>query len=130
MKRLLPPALLGVFVAGLAFAPTAQAAGQYSFSCSIGRYGADPCGAAFDVRVGEIVRVNLVSSGGKSVGFCATNASTGATYQCTAKNINPGAVTTTVWQNHTSSTRRVRMTADAASLVNVTANGNFLVVSN
>lgn len=121
-------AALAAPVALLWSAPAALAAGDYNFSCDIGRYGADPCGPSITVPNGEILRVNLVSSGGKMITFCATAADGGNEFGC-ADGINPGAIETTVWQNDTGSTTDVQIRADADGLVNTLAQGNYRVVT-
>lgn len=129
MKNRLAVGALASVVAGLALAAPAQAAGTYQFSCSIGRLGQDPCGSQITVPNGEILRVNLVSSGGKSVSFCARNAENGDDLGCTANEVNPGAAETTIWQNGTGNALNIQVYADADDVVNTVANGNFRVAA-
>ncbi|MGQ0574293.1 MAG: hypothetical protein ACT4RN_08820 [Pseudonocardia sp.] len=118
---------LGMIATMLLGAGVANAA-TYSFACKPPQFvGSGPCGGPFVVRANDIVRVNLVSSGGHKVLFYAyvDGSKVGETDL-----LDPGAAEAVAWQNNTGHDVTVQMYAKTAYddyEVQVLAKGNYRV---
>lgn len=121
-------ATTATLTAALLLAATATAnAATYSFACKTPRFfGSAPCGSPFTVHANEIVRVNLVSSGGHEVLFSGyvEDDEVGETGY-----LHPGAAETVLWQNNRGHDVTMEVYARTASddHIEVLAQGNYRV---
>ncbi|QIS18267.1 hypothetical protein [Nocardia terpenica] len=107
----------------------ASAAGPLDFDCILQRVGwasCNPTQGSMHVGAGQSLSVNLISSGGTQVKFCAETAGQSDDLGCT-DGVNPGANTTLVWRN-TGGDRDVTILAKPTySLATVEAKGNYTI---
>lgn len=98
-----------------------------SFACKTPRFfGSAECGAPFTVHPHDIVRVNLVSSGGHEVYFAGY---VDGDYVGDAGYLHPGAAETFLWQNNRTNdvTMQVYAKTHPTDHTEVLAQGNYRI---
>jgi hypothetical protein len=98
-----------------------------SFACKTPRFfGSTPCGAPFTVHPHDIVRVNLVSSGGHKVEFSGY---VDGEHVGDTDYLHPGAVETYLWQNNGTNdvTMQVYAKTRPSDRTEVLAQGNYRI---
>lgn len=98
---------------------------SYDFNCSIPRIGSNQCGPVITLKPKQVLSVDLISSGGKSVTFIATDSDSGAQL-ATTDWLTPGSGTTKIFSAGNRA-KSVRVLADASGWTTVTAKGRYNV---
>ncbi|MDT9682883.1 hypothetical protein RND61_12485 [Streptomyces sp. TRM76323] len=118
-------ALTVLVVAGAFASATPARAATYPLDCLItGGPAYTGCSGKLTVHPGQRLDVDLVSSGGKQVRFCAEPFGGGIDFECSGW-LNPGAHTATVWRNGTGQTKYVQLIAGKRATVHVHAQGRY-----
>ncbi|MGA5411275.1 hypothetical protein ACPCSC_28980 [Streptomyces lavendulocolor] len=119
-------ALAALLLAGtIASAGTAQAE-THRLDCVVDTLAYKVCSGKLTLQVGQRLEVDLVSSGGHKLRFCAEPFGGGFDHGCSGW-VNPGANTQLVWHNGTSGPKDVQLIVGRQYPTSVHARGNFHV---
>jgi hypothetical protein len=110
------------------FAATGSAhAETHPLDCLIDTLAYKVCSGKLTIQVGQRLEVDLVSSGGHKLEFCAEPYGGGNDIDCTEDWVNPGANTQLVWHNGTAGPKDVQLIVGRQFVTTVHAKGNYHV---
>ncbi|MGA4846157.1 hypothetical protein ACOBQB_07790 [Streptomyces sp. G5(2025)] len=125
-RRGVVAALTALTLAGtIASAGTAHAE-SHRLDCLVDTLAYKVCSGKLTLQVGQRLEVDLVSSGGHQLQFCAEPHGGGIDLDCTGW-VNPGASTQLVWHNGTAGPKDVQLIVGRKYPTTVLARGSYHV---